>query len=373
MKPVKIVMIGVGCISGIYLENITHLFKAIELVGVCDLIRERAENAQKKYGIPRIYETMEDAFADPEVELILNLTRPYEHFAVSRGALEAGKHVYSEKPLGASLEEGVALRELAERKGLMLGGAPDTFMGAGIQTCRKLIDDGFIGTPIGSAAFMVCHGHESWHPDPDFYYQYGGGPMMDMGPYYLTAMVNLMGGIDSVCSASRATFPERMITSEPLAGTPIHVNVNTYVAGTVQYTSGAIGTLFTTFDVHYPSQSRFEIYGSEGTLFVPDPNFFGGPIRLYRPEEEEPREIPLCFNYAQNSRGLGLADMATALRSGRAARADVQQTFHVLDAIDGFDRSARSGQWVRMSTAYERRPPMKKAVLPGVLDEAFTL
>lgn len=368
MKKINVAMIGVGNISGIYLENISHTFTELNLLGVCDLVRERAEKAQEKYNVPKLYETMWDAFKDPEVDLILNLTRPHEHFAVSKAALEAGKNVYSEKPLGASLEEGQTLVKLAQEKGLMLGGAPDTFLGAGIQTCRRLIDDGYIGTPIGSAAFMICHGHESWHPDPDFYYQYGGGPMMDMGPYYLTAMINLMGGIKRVFSASRATYPRRMITSQPLAGTPIDVNVNTYVAGTVEYESGAIGTLFTTFDVYYSGQARFEIYGSEGTLFVPDPNGFGGPVQLLRPETGHPVEMPLMYGYAENSRALGLADMAKAIQTGRAARADWQQTFHVLDAMTGFDRSAATGAWVEMSTKYTRRPAMVKPVLKGILD-----
>jgi predicted dehydrogenase len=367
MKRLQVAMIGVGCISGIYLENITKVFKDVELLGVCDLVRERAQQAKDAYSVPRLYETMHDAFRDPEVDIVLNLTRPYEHFEVSKAALMAGKHVYSEKPLGASLEEGQALVRLAEEKGLMLGGAPDTFLGAGIQTCRKLIDDGYIGTPVGSAAYMICRGHEGWHPDPDFYYQFGGGPMMDMGPYYLTAMINLMGGIHSVMSASRKAFQKRLITSQPLAGTPIDVNVNTYVAGTVQYVSGAIGTLFTTFDVHYPSQARLEIYGSEGTLFAPDPNTFGGPVRLYRPEDKEVREIPLCFDYAANSRALGLDDMAAAIRDGRPARADWRQTFHVLDAITGFERSAQSRKWIDMSTEYTRKAPMRKAELPGML------
>ena len=369
MKPVNVAMIGVGCISGIYLENITKTFKDVKLIGVCDLVRERAEQAQQKYGVPKLYETMYDAFSDPEVELVLNLTRPYEHFEVSKAALEAGKHVYSEKPLGASLEEGQALVKLAQEKGLMLGGAPDTFMGAGIQTCRKLIDDGWIGVIVGSAAFMICHGHETWHPDPDFYYQYGGGPMFDMGPYYLTALINLCGGIHSVMSASKKSFAKRMITSQPFAGTPIDVNVNTYVAGTIKYDSGAIGTLFTTFDVYYPSQARFEIYGSRGTLFVPDPNGFGGPVKLFRPEDGEIREIPLLFDYKQNSRALGLDDMAVAIRTGREARADYRQTFHVLDAMTGFERSAASGRWVKMSTKYKRHKPMVKTPLIGALDE----
>lgn len=368
MKKINVAMIGVGCISGIYLENITKTFTELNLIGVCDLVRERAEKAREKYHVPKIYDTMEDAFRDPEVDIILNLTRPYEHFDVSFGALQAGKHVYTEKPLGITLEEGVRLMDLAREKGLLIGGAPDTFLGAGIQTCRRLIDDGMIGEIVGSAAFMVCHGHESWHPDPDFYYQKGGGPMMDMGPYYITAMVNLMGGIKRVMSAGRAAFRERLITSQPLAGTPIHVGVNTYVAGTVEYESGAIGTIFTTFDVHYPTQARFEIYGSEGTLIVPDPNTFGGPILLYRPEEKEYRQMPLMLDYPENSRGLGLADMAKAIAMGRDFRADGQQVFHVLDVLTAFDRSAKENRWIEMTTRYQRRAPMVKAHLKGILD-----
>ena len=168
---VNIAMIGVGAISGIYLKNITGTFKEIKLIGVCDLVRERAEKAQREYSVPKLYETMYDAFADPEVDIVLNLTRPYEHYGVTKAALEAGKHVYSEKPLAADWDEGRELVALAEAKGLMLGGAPDTFMGAGIQTCRKLIDEGAIGKVIGTAAFMICHGHETWHPDPEFYYK----------------------------------------------------------------------------------------------------------------------------------------------------------------------------------------------------------
>jgi len=358
----------VGCISGIYLENITKLYREINLLGVCDLIRERAENAKEKYGIEKIYDTMHDAFNDPDVDIILNLTRPYEHFAVSEGALLHGKHVYTEKPLGITIEEGERLFSLAKEKGLRIGGAPDTFLGAGLQTCRRLIDEGFIGTPIGSAAFMISHGPESWHPDPDFFYQKGGGPMMDMGPYYVTAMVNLMGRVKRVVSAGQASYPERMIGSQPFAGTPIHVNVDTYVAGTVEYESGAIGTIITTFDVHYKGAARFEIYGSEGTLILPDPNTFGGPILLYRPEEKEYRQIPLMYEYRENSRGLGLADMAKALQTGRDARADGQQVFHVLDVLTGFARSARAGGWIEMKTDYERRNAMKLPALKGVLD-----
>ena len=194
----KIGIVGIGCISGIYLENITNRFRNIEVVGVCDLIRERAEAAVAKYPIPKLYEDMHELFADPEVDIVLNLTRPYQHYDVSKAALLAGKHVYSEKPLGASFEEGLELVKLAEERGLWIGGAPDTFLGAGIQTCRKLIDEGAIGDVVGATAFMTGHGPESWHPDPAFFYKFGGGPMMDMGPYYVTALVNLLGAVKRV-------------------------------------------------------------------------------------------------------------------------------------------------------------------------------
>ena len=193
--------------------------------------------------------------------------------------------------------------------------------------------------------------------------------MFDMGPYYLTALINLCGGIHSVMSASKKSFDKRLITSQPFAGTEIDVNVNTYVAGTIKYDSGAVGTLFTTFDVYYPYQARFEVYGTRGTLFVPDPNGFGGPVKLFRPEDGEVREVPLMYDYKENSRALGLDDMAVAIRTGREARADYRQTFHVLDAMTGFERSAQSGRWVRMSTKYKRHKPMVKAELKGKLDE----
>lgn len=373
LKPVKVAMIGVGAISGIYLENLTKTFQEVELIGVCDLIRERAEKARDAYQIPKIYDTMYDAFADPEVEVILNLTRPYEHFAVSKAALEAGKHVYSEKPLGADFEEGRELVALAEKKGLLLGGAPDTFLGAGIQTCRSLIDGGFIGQPIGAAAFMICHGHETWHPDPEFYYKRGGGPMMDMGPYYVTALVNLLGGVKSVTGVTKSSFAKRVITSEPHRGEVIGVEVPTYVTGTLQFDSGAVGTLFTTFDVYYKGQARFEVYGTEGTLLVPDPNCFGGPIQLLRPEDGEYREMPLTFDYRENSRGLGLADMACAIRTGSPFRASYEQTCHVLEILTAFEKSSDAGKTLELETHYERKAPICRGKIHGVLDETFTL
>lgn len=368
MKTVKVGIVGIGDISGIYLENITNRFKGLKIVGVCDLKPERAAAAVEKYGIAKQYTDMYELFADPEVEIVLNLTRPYEHYGVTKPALLAGKHVYSEKPLAATLREGEELVALAKEKGLLLGGAPDTFMGAGIQTCRKLIDAGFIGDPVGAAAFMICRGHESWHHDPDFYYQHGGGPMMDMGPYYITALINLMGGVNCVTGMCRASYPERIITSKEHFGETIKVNVPTYTAGVLQFDSGAIGTVFTTFDVSYQSQARLEIYGSQGTLICPDPNTFGGPIKLLRQEDGELRELPLCFGYSTNSRALGLADMARALLTGREFRADCAQTLHVLEIMEGLKTSGEEKRFVQLKSSFARKEPMKKLPMDGILE-----
>jgi predicted dehydrogenase len=250
----------------------------------------------------------------------------------------------------------------------MLGGAPDTFLGAGIQTCRRLIDDGYIGDPVGAACFMIGRGHESWHPDPEFYYKFGGGPMMDMGPYYVTALINLLGGVSGVTGVARKTFPTRTITSQPFYGKVVDVDVNTHVTGILDFDNGAVGTIITTFDVHYKSQARFEVYGSKGTLFVPDPNGFDGPVTLYRPEQGEYKDVPLLFDYKENSRALGLADMAKALAERRDYRASYKQTLHVLEVLSSFDKSSASQARYAMQTKYARGEAMKNNPMRGILD-----
>ena len=368
MSTIKIGFVGCGAISDIYLNNITNLYKEIEIIGVCDLIRERAEKAVSQYNIPKLYNDMYELFADPEVDIVLNITRPYEHYEVSKAALLAGKHVYSEKPLAATLAEGRELVAIAKEKGLLLGGAPDTFMGAGIQTCKKLIEDGYIGEPIGGAGFLICHGHETWHPDPEFYYKHGGGPMMDMGPYYITAITNLIGNVTDVFAMTKKSFDQRVITSQPHYGEIVDVDVDTYVAGTMRFDNGAIVTLFTTFDVH-ARKDAIEIYGTKGTLYVPDPNGFGGPVKLYRPENEGgPMEIPLLFPYAQNSRALGLADMAKSLQTGRRSRTNCDLTLHMLEVMEGFKTSGKERREVAIESRFEKRPIMPNLPLTGYLD-----
>lgn len=368
MNPVKIGFVGVGDISGIYLENITKRFQNLEVIGVCDLVREKAERAQKKYGIPKLYDTMHDLFADKEVDIVLNLTRPYEHYDVSLAALQAGKPVYSEKPLAATLEQGQALVALAKQKNLLLGGAPDTFLGAGIQTCRQVIDEGKIGRPIGAAAFMICRGHETWHPDPAFYYQFGGGPMLDMGPYYLTALVNLLGPVASVSGIHSISFPQRTITSEPLNGTVVDVQVPTNIHGLLEFACGAVGSIYTTFDVHYTEGARLEIYGEEGTLCVPDPNNFDGEVLLLQDKAKGYQSLPRPFAYKQNSRALGLADMASALQTGRTPRAGYQQTLHVLEIMSAVATSAQTRRQVDIHSGFERLPPMAAGLADGEID-----
>jgi predicted dehydrogenase len=281
---VKVGVIGCGKISGIYLEN-GAIFDDIEIVACSDLVLERAEAQAKAYGVPKACGP-EELLADEEVEIVLNLTVPVVHAEVSMRALEAGKHVYTEKPLAVSLEDGRRMLEVAAERDLRIGCAPDTFLGGGLQTCRKVMDEGIIGEPVAVSALMLTHGPEDWHPNPDFYYQPGAGPMFDMGPYYLTALTTLMGSVRRVTGSARVTFPERMITSEPLAGTTIAVNTPTHVAGVMDFESGAVGTLVTTFDVWSESQSKIDLYGTEGTLSLPDPNFADGPVRLWRTDDE---------------------------------------------------------------------------------------
>ena len=368
MTRVKIGVLGAGAISGIYFKNLTGVFKEVEVAAVCDLFTEKAKEAAEEYKIPKVYETMEAMLADEEIEIILNLTRPNEHYQTTKAALLAGKHVYSEKPLAATYEEGVELVHLAKEKGLMLGGAPDTYLGAGIQTCRKLIDDGYIGDVIGAQAQMVCHGHESWHPAPEFYYQAGGGPMMDMGPYYITALVNLVGRVKGVSGMCGKSFSQRIITSEPKRGTVVDVEVPTHTAGLLQFENGAIGTVLTTFDVYYDKSACLEIYGTKGTLRVPDPNTFSGSVSLLRPEDGSFKEIPLLFDYADNSRGLGVADMAKALRTKREFRADAEQTLHVLEILTAFEKSSQEGRYLELSSPYHRKKAMENLPVTGILD-----
>jgi len=306
--PVKVGVIGCGNISGIYLKNARNL-EVIQVVACADMVAERAAAKAAEYGVPRAC-SVEEMLGDSQVETVLNLTVPRVHAEIALAALRAGKSVYNEKPLAISREDGARILAIARERGLRVGCAPDTFLGGGHQTVRRLIDDGAIGEPVAATAFMVCHGHESWHPDPEFYYEIGGGPMFDMGPYYLTVLIHLLGPVRRVCASARITFPERTITSEPKRGKRIHVETPTHIAGVLDLAGGQVATLVTSFDVWHAQVPLIEVYGSTGSVSVPDPNGFGGPVRVRRAADREWSEVPLTFGYADNSRGLGLADMA---------------------------------------------------------------
>jgi predicted dehydrogenase len=364
LSKVKIGIVGCGNISGIYFENLTKTFVNTEVYACADLNLERAQAAAEKYNIPKILST-EELLQCEDIQIVVNLTVPKVHFEVCKQALLAGKHVYVEKPLSLSMEQGNELVGLAKEKNLMIGCAPDTFLGGGLQTCRKLIDDGFIGEPVAATAFMTCHGHESWHPDPEFYYEVGGGPMFDMGPYYLTALVSLLGEAKTVCGMTKASFPQRTITSDKKFGKVIDVEVPTHVAGTIEFKNGAIATMITSFDIWNSTLPRIEIYGSLGTLIVPDPNTFGGPVLLRTSRGKEYKEIPLTHIYEENSRGLGVADMAKCIETGDKPRACGELANHVLEIMHAFHISSDSKNYVDLKTSCEQPKPLPLGLIKG--------
>lgn len=364
---VRVGIVGCGVISGIYLKNLPT-FDLVEVVACADLLVARAKARAAEYGITKAC-TPDELYADEDVELVVNLTIPKAHAGVALAAVEAGKSVYTEKPLTVERRQGQRLLKLAKERGVLVGGAPDTFLGGGHQTCRKAIDDGLIGEPVAATAFMLGHGHEHWHPDPAFYYQVGGGPMFDMGPYYLTALVNMIGPIRRVTGSARATFPERTITSKPKYGETITVETPTHVAGTVDFRSGAIGTVITSFDVWAHTLPRIEIHGREGSLSVPDPNTFGGAVKAKVGREEEWRDVPHTHGWTQNSRGLGVADMAHALRSGRAHRASGELAYHVLDTMHAFLDSSNEDRAIKLESTCERPAPIPAGLGGSRLDD----
>ncbi|MCK9222392.1 MAG: Gfo/Idh/MocA family oxidoreductase [Limnochordia bacterium] len=365
MKPIKVGVVGCGNISGIYFKS-GRTFDVFEIVACADLIQERAQAKAKEHGIKAC--SVAELLADPDIDIILNLTIPQAHAEVNLAALEADKNVYVEKPLAISLADGKKVLDIAKAKGLRVGCAPDTFLGGGLQTCRKLIDDGFIGTPVSATAFMMCHGHESWHPDPEFYYKEGGGPMFDMGPYYLTALVSLIGPIREVAGMTRITFPERTITSKPKYGEKIKVDVPTHVAGLLDFDNGAIGTLITSFDVWAANLPRIEIYGTEGSMVVPDPNCFGGPVLIRRKDASEWTEMPFTHGFTENSRGIGVADMAHGICSGRDHRANGELAYHVLEVMHGLHIASEQRSYYTVQSTCQQPKPLPLGLSASVLD-----
>jgi predicted dehydrogenase len=367
MKKVKIGIIGCGNISGIYMQN-APTFDILELKACADLLPERAKAQAEKYNIPNVM-SVEQLLADPEIEIVVNLTIPNAHFAVAMAALEAGKSVYNEKPLAIASEDARKMLALAASKGLRVGCAPDTFMGAGIQTCIKLIEDGVIGKPVSATAFMLCHGHESWHPDPEFYYKVGGGPLFDMGPYYVTALVSMLGPVKRVSGSAQATFPTRTITSLPKNGTVITVDTPTHLSANLDFVDGATATLITSFDVWAHHLPCIEVHGTLGSISVPDPNGFGGAVQAWTTASRKWEDVPLVPIRAENSRCIGVADMAYAIRSGRKHRANGLMAAHVLDVFHAVINSSKASQYVELTSTCERPKAMALGLPHNLLDE----
>ena len=367
-EKIKVGVVGCGNISDIYLANCAK-FEFLEIAACADLILSRAGEKASKFGIPKAC-TTEELLADPQIDVVLDLTIPKAHAMVNLAALEAGKHVYSEKPLAVTRADGQKTIELATAKGLRVGSAPDTFLGGGLQTCRKLVDEGAIGEPVAATSFMTCHGHESWHPDPEFYYQAGGGPMFDMGPYYLTALVSILGPVSRVSGSARISFPERLITSQPHFGEKIVVETPTHVVGVLDFENGAVGTVITSFDVWAANLPFIEIYGSEGSLSLPDPNTFGGTVRLCTSASREWQTIPLTHGYRENSRGIGVAEMMLSERLGRPHRASGEMAFHVLDIMQAIGEASQTGQHVELASTFTRPSPLPQGLADWTLDGA---
>ena len=362
-EKVRIGIMGCGNILGQYVAGCRQ-FELLELVACADIDAEKAAAAAEAYDIPRALAPAE-LLADPGVDIVLNLTIPAVHAEVSLAALGAGKHVYSEKPLATNTEDGRALLEAAAERGLLLGCAPDTFLGGGLQTCRKLIDDGWIGEPVAATAFMMSGGPEGWHPNPAFFYQAGAGPLFDMAPYYLTALVNLLGPIERVTAAARISFAERIATSAARMGERLPVETPTHVAGLLEFQAGPVATLITSFDIKGGANlPRIEIYGSQGTLSVPDPNTFGGPVRVRRAGAAEWSDVPLLYS-EQVGRGIGVADLAAAAQNGRAARASGALAYHVLEAMESLLLAVAQGTHLPLASSPARPEPLPLGLLPG--------
>lgn len=365
----KIGIIGCGNIFAAYGRGCQFFKDILEVRAVADIDVARAQATAQEWGIP-LAGSPAELLADPAIEIVVNLTVPQAHAAVDLQIIEAGKHPYSEKPFAVERQDGRRVLAAAREKGLRVGCAPDTFLGGGIQTCRKLIDDGWIGTPLGATAFMMSAGPEKWHPNPGFFYRRGGGPMFDMGPYYLTALVSLLGPVRRITGSARITRRERMATSEAAYGQMLEVEVPTHLAAVLDFHSGPVATLVTSFDVQAAQLPRIEIYGTQGTLSVPDPNTFGGPVLFNRAGSGQWSELPILHQSVEPGRGTGVADMAVAIRQNRPHRVSGELAYHVLDLIHGVHDASRAGRHIEVESTCERPAPLGLAPVRESLLEA---
>jgi len=383
VRKVKIGILGCGDISHAYIQNIQKIYTELEITACSNHHFEKAKEVAGKYGIEKVL-TLDEMLADGQIEIIVNLTPPLLHSELNRKILEAGKHVFSEKPFALTVEDALSLMELAKEKHLSIGCAPDTFLGAGLKTADKLLDEGAIGTPLYVTANMISAGPETWHPNPVFFYKEGGGPLYDVGPYYLTAIVAMLGPIEQVCALSSTGFLQRDIYSGKLKKSKIQVEIPTHYAGILRLKSGVIVSLNFSFDVFKSSLPKLEIYGTQGTMILPDPNTTSGCTRIYRKEqylrdsgineedietepdyirnllsnpkvtklEDQSLEISELYPvHGEYVRGTGVYDMAQFITGEKADYfASAKLAVHVVEAMNAMVISARTGINYQMKT-----------------------
>ena len=363
MEKLGVGIIGCGNISAAYLR-LAPLFKALEMRAVADISFSAAQARAEEFGVRAL--TVDELLASPEIDVIVNLTIPDAHYAVTKAILEAGKHAYSEKPLVLSLDEGEKLRTLADAKGLRVGSAPDTFLGGSHQLARARIDDGLIGDIVAGTCHVMSHGMEHWHPNPDFFFLPGAGPVLDVGPYYVTNLIQLIGPVRRVAAlTSSATSTRTILTEGPRQGEEIPVRTPTNIHALLEFENGATITLSASWDIWAHRHSNMELYGTEGSLFVPDPNFFGGEVgHAGRDGKIEPLpEWDHPFGKANqehpagaraNYRTAGLADMAQAIVEGRPHRCSLELAIHAVDVMTSILKSGETGNFVELTTTCER-------------------
>ena len=359
MEKLGVGIIGCGNISAAYLR-LAPLFADIEIGGVADLNPEAAAARGAEFGVA--VHDVAGLLAAADIDIVVNLTVPNAHYPLTRRILQAGKHAYSEKPLVLTLQEGEALRALAAENGLRVGAAPDTFLGGAHQQARSLIDAGSIGAVVAGTAHVMSHGMEHWHPNPDFFFQPGGGPVLDIGPYYVTNLVQLIGPARRVAALASAATPTRLITSEPRKGERIPVETPTNIHALIEFANGATITLSTSWDVWAHRHAAMELYGTEGSLFLPDPNFFGGSVEIAERDGEigavSPWDHPFGITNQDDARAnyrtAGLAEMAQAIKAGRAHRCNLDLAIHAVDVMTSILKSGETGAFVDLNTTCAR-------------------
>jgi predicted dehydrogenase len=360
--PLTVGVIGVGKISEQYFASFPKL-PGLKLLAVADIDAARTKQVAEEQGVKAL--TVDELLAEPSIDAVVNLTIPAAHVEVGMRALAAGKHVFAEKPLGLSPEEALPMLDLANEVGLRVGSAPDTVLGTGIQTVRQILDAGLIGSPVAAQVHWSSPGHEAWHPSPLFYYQPGGGPLFDMGPYYLTSLVTFFGPVVRVSGLATRSSRDRVVASGALAGTPIPVDVDTHVSALLEHANGVTSTITVSFEVWATHTPYFEVYGTQGTIAVPDPNRFSDPVEVATRDEPEWHEVPVSGGYADAGRGYGLADMARAIETNRPHRSSGALAFHVLEIMDAILRSSAEKRVIELTSTVERPEPVPSGALPG--------